>query len=60
MSNTRRESDPKRVQKGAIIVTGAKIASEHKNSPKKWFKERDNGISITSVKGRILNISAPR
>jgi hypothetical protein len=53
-------SDPRRVQKGAIVVKGATIDSQHKNSPKKWFKERDNGISITSVKGRILNLSAPR
>mmetsp|Transcript_9109 Transcript_9109/g.27546 ORF Transcript_9109/g.27546 Transcript_9109/m.27546 type:complete len:595 (+) Transcript_9109:443-2227(+) len=51
--------DPRRMQKGWINIKGATVLGEHKNSPAKWFKGRDNGMSITCSSGRVLNLSAP-
>eukprot|EP00037_Helgoeca_nana_P013276 m.122124 g.122124 ORF g.122124 m.122124 type:complete len:599 (-) comp21938_c0_seq2:136-1932(-) len=50
--------DPRREEKGVICITDAVVLSEHKNAPRKWFKGRENGISITSTSGRVLNLSA--
>eukprot|EP00035_Acanthoeca_spectabilis_P005821 m.117716 g.117716 ORF g.117716 m.117716 type:complete len:672 (+) comp13206_c0_seq1:376-2391(+) len=51
--------DPRREQKGAVNVKDAEVAGVHKNSPVKWFKGRENGMSVTTKGGRVLNLSAP-
>eukprot|EP00038_Savillea_parva_P013739 m.212360 g.212360 ORF g.212360 m.212360 type:complete len:363 (+) comp26089_c0_seq1:234-1322(+) len=57
---TTEKSDPKRSEKGKVVMLGANVSGEHQNTPRKWFRPRDNAISICESKTRrVLNLSAP-